>query len=122
MESAKARPCVLGAGFAFLIAGRISVLSSACCEPSKVKIITGRYLSCRAAIRPCADGISDVFNLIHETRSESESDGNSAPYEKVQRLGCAQLTRLAAAGPRMQQHSAQVTDRRGEPPRNPALR
>ena len=94
MESAKATLCVLGTGVGMWLAGGVCVLSSACCElaalseefASSFRYRQGaKHMKASESIRKCTDGISDVCGLIHEMRSESESDMKSAPYEKAQR-------------------------------------
>ncbi len=120
MASAREKSCFLNTGAAFLNAGPFFVLS-VCDDHANEGDTTSQYFPFRKSIGNRPNGTSDIPGLFYDMRSRIESDGVSQLNEKMQRFICAPLTHLAAAVPWRQQHSAQVTDRRGEPPRSPAL-
>ena len=121
MVSARAKSCFLDTGAAFLNAGPFFVLS-VCDDRAKEGNTTNQYLPFRKSIGNGANGISDILGLFYEMRSRIESDGVSQLNEKMQRFIYAPPTHVAAAGPWMQQLSAQVNSRRGEPHKTPVPR
>jgi hypothetical protein len=119
MASAEEKSCFLNTGAAFLNAGPFFVLS-VCDDHANEGNTSNQYFPFRKSIGNSANGISDIPGLFYETRSRVESDGVSQLKEEMQCFICALLTHLAAAGPWMQQLSAQVNSRRGEPHKIPA--